>query len=200
MSLLGTTVNAIAVKQNPAVGLVCVLITLALCSPVYKLAKMILSHINPANSIKTLGKAVYKTLCECDLISPSAKVETLTDKDTFSVTVQLRNASVHDQNVFNAAMTEMLSPIENTRYILIAKGFCNAYNYTMSFACPSVIGKKKEYVEILAEQLKNSTGKFQPVYAHSEDGRSFILKCRKRSYISLNEKAIRKGYKVSHWE
>lgn len=199
-SLLGTTVNAIVVKQNPAVGLVCVLITLALCPSVYKFAKMIVSHINPVKSIKTLGKAVYKTLCECDLISPSAKVETLIDKDTFSVTVQLRNASVHDQNVFNAAMTEMLSPIENPRYILIAKGFCNIYNYTLSFACPSVIGKKKEYVEILAEQLKNSTGKFQPVYAHSEDGRSLILKCRKRSYISLNERAIRKGYKVSHWE
>ena len=96
-------------------------------------------------------------------------------------------------------MAEMLSPIQNPRYILIAKNRFG-YKYKISFACPSVIGKKKEYVEILAEKLKNTTGNFEPVYTHKEDGRKLILKCRKNSYITANSKAINKKYKVSHWE
>lgn len=160
--------------------------------------KMVL-HSNPANSIKTLGVAVYKTLCECGLIAPCAKVETTTHKQLYFVTLHLRNASIHDQNIFNTAMAEMLSPIENPRYILIAKTRFMRYNYALSFACPSAIGKKKEYVNILTEQLKRSTGNFESVYTYSEGGRKLILKCRKRSYITFNEKVMGKKYKVSHW-
>ena len=71
---------------------------------------------------------------------------------------------------------------------------------SLSFACPSVIGKKKEYAEILTEKLKKSTGNFEPVYTRREDGRRLILKCRKYSYITVNEKAMGKKYTVSHWE
>ncbi|MBO5269247.1 MAG: hypothetical protein J6B77_00570, partial [Clostridia bacterium] len=95
---------------------------------------------------------------------------------------------------------EMLSPIENPRYLLIAKSWLRGYRYALSFACPSVIGKKKEYAEVLARHLKASTGNFDVVYAHREDGRRLILKCRKHSYITFNERAMGKKYKVSHWE
>ena len=161
--------------------------------------KMVL-HCNPAKSIKTLGVAVYKTLRECELISSSAKVETTGNKELHVVSLHLRNASIHDQNIFNTAMAEMLSPIENPRYILIAKNIFKRYNYELSFACPSVIGKKKEYVEVLAEKLKITTGNFEPVYVHREEGRKLILKCRKRSYITFNENTMGKKYKVTHWE
>ncbi len=156
-------------------------------------------HINPARSIKTLGVAVYKTLRDCDLIAPSAKVHVREDKDLACVSLQLRNASIHDQNVFNTAMAELLSPIENPRYILISRSRLG-YRYELSFACPSVIGKKREYVEILASRLKGSTGNFEPVYAHREEGRRLILRCRKRSYITANQRVIDKKYKVSHWK
>ena len=174
-------------------------IMIVLCIFLYSIVKKIILHINPANSVKTLGVAIYRTLCECDLISPSAKVETIEHKQLSYVTLYLRNASIHDQNVFNTAMTEMLSPIENPRYILIAKTKLKRHNYRLSFACPSIIGKKKEYVDVLAKYLKSTTGNFEPVYTHREDGRRLILKCRKHSYITFNEKAMGKKYKVSHF-
>lgn len=165
----------------------------------YNSIKKMILHFNPAHSIKTLGIAVFKTLCECDLISSSAKVETTAHKQLFFIALHLRNASIHDQNIFNTAMAEMLSPIENPRYLLIAKKF-KFYNYKLSFACPSIIGKKKEYVEVLAQKLKATTGHFEPVYTHRENGRKLIIKCRKNSYITFNEKVMKKKYKVSHFE
>ncbi len=166
----------------------------------YRVTKKIVLHFNPSRSIKTLGIAVYKTLVECGLVSQSAKVETASTKEIKYIALFLRNASIHDQNIFNTAMTELLSPIENPRYILIKKQIFTKYNYQYSFACPSIIGKKREYVEILAEKLKYSTGKFIPIYTRNENGRAFILKCRKRSYITYNHKMLNKKYKVRRWE
>lgn len=198
ISFLRSLWNLVAQNNIPlSLGTLAIMIALSIL--LYRNVKKMVLHSNPANSIKTLGVAVYKTLCECDLISPSAKVETTAHKQLYFVALHLRNASIHDQNIFNTAMTEMLSPIENPRYILIAKTRLNKYNYELSFACPSIIGKKKEYVEVLAEKLKSTTGNFEPVYTHREDGRKLILKCRKRSYITFNEKAMGKKYKVSHW-
>lgn len=198
ISLLRPLIRLISNHNIPmTLGTLAVMVALFIL--LYNGIKKMVFHFNPANSIKTLGVAVYKTLCECDLISPSAKVETTAHKQLYFVALHLRNASIHDQNIFNTAMAEMLSPIENPRYILIAKTKFKRYNYELSFACPSIIGKKKEYVEVLAEKLKVTTGDFEPVYTHREDGRNLILKCRKHSYITFNEKAISKKYKVSHW-
>lgn len=200
ISMLTRSLLSPLMQENPTVSF-CVVIGL-LCA-VWVLCRMLvkmLIHFNPARSMKALGTAVYKTLCQCDLISPSAKVETVGTTELVSVSMYLRNASIHDQNIFNTAMTEMLSPIENPRYILIAKNWFNRYSYELSFACPSIIGKKKEYVEVLAKNLKTFTGNFEPVYTYKENGRDLIMKCRKRSYITYNEGIMNDKYKVSHWE
>ena len=198
VALLTPLWRLISVNNLPlTIGLLAIMVGLSIV--LFHGVKKTVLHFNSANSIKTLGRAVYKALCKCELISSSAKVETKTDKELNYIALSLRNASVHDQNIFNTAMSEMLSPIENPRYILIAKTKINRYNYELSFACPSVLGKKKEYVKVLADQLKRTTGNFEPVYTYREDGRKLILKCRKHSYITFNEKAMGKKYKVSHW-
>ncbi len=165
-----------------------------------RIVKKIFMHINPARSFKTLGLAVYKTLLECGLISPSAKLEATGEKRLDFISLYLRNASIHDQNIFNTAMAEMLSPIDNPRYILIKKLPFGKFNYRHSLACPDIIGRKKEYAELLAKELKASTGNYTVVYTRSEGGRALILKCRKRSYITKTKKAVDKKYKVRRWE
>ena len=171
----------------------------ATCLLIYSL-KRIIRQCSPVKSMQTLGKAVYLTLRECELIAPSARVETQAEKNLGHVAMYLRNASVHDQNVFNTAMTELLSPIENPRYLLIRKSGLFGYNYALSFACPSIIGRKKEYAQVLADKLKATSGKFEAVYTHREGGRKMILKCRKYAYITQNEKIVNRKYKVSHWK
>jgi len=176
---------------------VTVLLLLPAC---YVGIKKLLLFFNPARSVKTLGTAVWKTLCDCGRISPNTWVETEAHKSLYYVSLRLRNASVHDQNVFNSAMTEMLSPIENPRYLMIARRKYGGYRFRLSFACPSVIGRKAEYAEILAGHLRQTTERFVPVYTRSEEGRRLLLGCRKRSYITENEKAVNRRYKVTHWE
>ncbi len=170
------------------------------CYLTYRFLKKLFLHLTPSRSFKTLGLAVYRTMHDCGLLAPCSKVESVKDKNLRCVCLYLRNASIHDQNRFNTAMAELLSPIENPRYLLIRKKRLGGYDYRTSLACPSAIGKKKEYVEILAKHLKAGTGRFEAVYTGNESGRALILKCRRRSYITLNMKQINPKFKVRRWE
>lgn len=177
------TAVAVAVGE----GIVCYLL--------YRLIRYVLLNRTPARSIKTLGIAIYEALCECSLIAPSARVECRQDKQLSYVSLYLRNASVHDQNVFNRAMAEFLSHIDNPRYLLIRRNMLGKPSYRFSFACPSVIGKKKEYAEVLAKKLKK-VGRFELVFTRREDGRRLILTCRKKSYINVNQRNLEQIYRV----
>ena len=79
------------------------------------------------------------------MISPFSKVETVANKQLMFVYLYLRNAFIHNKNIFNIAMSEILSPIDNPRYMLIAKTRFNRYIYDLSFASFAY----KEYVEML---------------------------------------------------
>ena len=177
------TAVAVAVGE----GIVCYLL--------YRLIRYVLLNRTPARSIRTLGTAIYEALCECSLIAPSARVECRQDKQLSYVSLYLRNAGVHDQNVFNRAMAEFLSPIDNPRYLLIRRNVLGKPSYRFSFACPSVIGKKKEYAEVLAKKLKK-VGRFELVFTRREDGRRLILTCRKKSYININQRNLEQIYRV----
>ena len=166
----------------------------------YRLFRAIIVHADPARYVKTLATAVYETLVACELLSPAAKVHVSSDKICSVVSLSLQNASVHDQNLFHSAMEELLSPIENPRYILIRRFLFRWYLYRFSFACPSLIGKKKEYAEILSEKLRRSAGAFIAVYTRCETGRVFILRCRRHSFITSNYKMMDRKYKVNRYE
>lgn len=199
-SLIRSLLQSAEQLINSFNGLLFIVIEALIFFAFYLLIKKILLHFNPARFMKALGIAVYKTLRECDMISGYSRVEVDQNKDLSMVNIVLRNATIRDQNVFNTAITELLSPIENPRYILIKKGFLRKYNYSYSFACPAIIGKKKEHVEVLAKELKHGLGSFAAVYTYREDGRKLILKCRRKSYVTYNQKMIDKKYKVSRWE
>ena len=90
--------------------------------------------------------------------------------------------------------------IENPRYILARKNIFKEPDERVSLAVPSIIGQKKEYAEEFYKELQKHTGKLLMVYTRNEEGRKFILSCRKKSYITLNYKQINKKHKVSNWE
>lgn len=166
----------------------------------YRLLRVMVMHFDPARSVRTLGNVVFQTLAECGVLSGAAKVECVQDRECGMVALSLRNASLHDQNIFNTAMAEFLSPIENPRYILIKRDALGGYCYRQSYACPSAIGRKQEFAAVLARKLRADTGRFALVYTRNEGGRAFILKCRRRSYITADRRMIDRKYKVSHWE
>ncbi len=79
-------------------------------------------------------------MVECGYISNGATLVTSMDADKNHVTIDLKDAPFREQKLFNAAMTELVTPI--LLYLV----------------------RKKDHVQILAQNLENSIGHFEPVY------------------------------------
>lgn len=155
----------------------------------------ILKHISPQKSITTLCDCVMLAMQDAELISKDTKLSVDGNKSGTLIGIELTNASVHDRHIFHTAIKQMLSPIENPRYLLIPHGIFNRYRYNCALACPDILGSKKEYAELLSARLKRSAGKLDAVYTRTKEGRRLIIKCRNRSYITKNEDAITNGFR-----
>ncbi len=161
----------------------------------------ILTFVNPVRRIHLLAKCILEAMQECNLISSDTRVKVEAENQGIWIRTELLNASVHDQNLFHGAMKELLSPIENPRYLLLPKRKMIGYQYSFALACPEVLGAKKEYAECLAKKLKHSMGKLEAVYTRTENGRKLILTCRRASYITYNDKVLyQRRKRVSRWE
>lgn len=207
-SIMGTLL-ANSIRIFTAIGTIYGLILAAAafalyCYALYKLLPKIAAHFSPARSIKTLANAVFYTLREMGQIeSRNARVQILHTDKQGSILCTLRNATEHEKNVFATAISEMLSPIENPRYLIVKRGALRSarLSYEDSFACPAAIGGKKENVELLAHYLGISTGRFAPVYTRNEEGRAHLLHARKKSYINRNSSIVQRKRRVqSKWD
>lgn len=151
-------------------------------------------------TVQTFAAALLKALRSTgEIAGRSSYVSVTSEKAGTSVSVTLKNASAHEKEVFKKAITELLSPIENPRYVLVRKKG-GRYIYSQSYACPAVLGAKKETAKLLADNLYNSMGEAEVIYTRSREGRAELLKCRKQSYINLNDIHIRgKKAAVPEW-
>ena len=165
------------------------------------LLNKILAHLNPVRSVRTLAECVLKAMQEVHIVSEGGRVKVEADNQGVFIRAELLNASVHDQNLFHGAIKDLLSPIENPRYLLIPRGKFGGYRYRYALACPEVLGTRSEYAECLARKLRRSMGNIETVYTRTEKGRKLILTCRKASYITYNDEILYgRRKRVSRWE
>lgn len=144
---------------------------------------------SPQKSIKTLADCILKTLKDIgEITTRNTKVEVYSNSLNTNIMCSLSNATVHEKTVFANAVSEMLSPIDNPRYLLIKQ----PKKYTDSYACPSIIGTKKENAQIFADYLKKKELKYNIVYTRNESGRQDLIKCKKYSYINANAKFVKR--------
>ena len=193
------------ISENPYRTLIAIVAILVCAVTVYILYSLlsakILTHISPARSIRTLTQCVLEAMQQLEIISKDARVKVKADSQGIFIQTELLNATTHDQNIFHTAIKELLSPIENPRYLLIPVNRFGRMRYRYALACPEVLGAKNEYAECLASKLKRSMGKIETVYTRTEKGRKLIVTCRKASYITKNDEILygRKKH-ISNWE
>ena len=140
-----------------------------------------------------------KTMREFSFISTDARVAVKKNSGGVAVSVELLNASLHDQALFHAALRDMFSPIRNPRYILIPERF-GVFSYYRAMACPEILAARGEYAEGLARNLRRTTGRLNAVYTRTERGRRFLLRCRKSAFVTKNYNLIHCTKRLSRWE
>ncbi len=157
-------------------------------------------HISPNKSFISISKAILNTFKDLDLIQDAATLKVDTDKFNLYTTISIKNATLHEQNIFNTAITELLTPIDNPKYLIIKQNTIGRCDYKYSFSCPSVFAKNRDNVKVFKENMKKSIGSMDVKYVYNEDGRELLYKCRKKSYISINANRVKKRQKVTKFE
>lgn len=150
--------------------------------------KRILLNLNPPRAIKTVATSVFRTMMEVAMIqSKSALPVVKKDKRTGLIHAYLENATRHEKALFAGAMREMLSVIDNPRYIAVETRrifgikilFCSS-----AFSVPSLFSENARLVEAFTENLSAGRGKFVLFYTRSESGRRVLLRARRASFLS----------------
>ena len=160
-----------------------------------KSASVVMKNSSPEKTVSNISNAILRTLKEIgEIESRGATVSVRKSEKKNTVNCSLSKATVREKNVFAKAVSELLSPIDDPRYLLVGtKGISKleTTNYVQSYACPSIIGVNKETAAILAKNLKSAGGKFDLVFTRNEQGRKELFKCRKYSYINANSKLVK---------
>ena len=158
----------------------------------------IIKNSSPNKSLKLIGKAILKSLKELDIIQDSSQILIEEDEYGSYLNMSLKNATSHEQNIFNKAISELLSPMENPKYFIIKKRFGVFYDYDYSLSCPSIFNSSS--IEILKKHLNNAFNDLEIVYTYSYEGRKKMLKARKKSFVYRNQKLIDKRLKVTKYD
>lgn len=159
---------------------------------VIKLFRFITSY----KTTKTLGKILLKSLKKTNIIkSKEAKLLIKEDKENNIITCGIVNGTIYEKDVFTKAFLELLSQIENPRYLLVKK-FGKLYNFSSSYSCPSILANNREKAKVLAKNLELVGGRYELIYTRLPGGRMNILKARKFSYINKNGNNIKRIKRV----
>lgn len=153
-----------------------------------KKASFVVKNSSVEKTVTGLSRAVLKTLQQLKLVesSPKVKLNVSLSSDGKNVCVSLTGAPERDKKVFLKAIGELLSPIDDPRYVIV--GIKKLFNspvrdYVNSFACPAAFGVNKESAELFGKNLKSPAGNFELVYTRSENGRKILNECKKLSRL-----------------
>ncbi len=145
---------------------------------------------NKKRRLKAIALAITETLQSMKVINRWAQPSMSYNRDKSQIRFMLNKATDKESIIFNQAISEFFSLIDNPRYILIATNRFKQTNIFNSYACPSVIGTNEKQVKELIHHLRERNILFDYQYTRTIQGRRILLKARK-SYRSRQHLFVR---------
>ena len=176
--------------------------SILLCISVPKLLKalwLFLRNGSIAGSVKQVGYCVIDTLVHMDIIRTSPrKIKLRTLKDKMGVVYcRVEGASNIETRYIIEAIQEILSPVDNPRYLMMRRSKLGAMLQVDYHAVPKSIGQHKKYATYFSKCWNKYIGGSEFVYTRSVEGRKILLQARTKALSSAFRK---KTDKISIWE
>ena len=160
--------------------LVAALVALPKC---LKALWLTLRHGPVAGSMKQVAKALLKALAYAEVIeTPLRKMDVRAEKHEYGVVAcSLHGATTYEKSIFLDALQELLSGVDNPRYLMIRKSPLGPFMRKDYLAVPTLLGRNKELAQYFAAMWKRYAGAARLVYTRTTDGRQILLKARARA-------------------
>ena len=155
-------------------------------------------HGTPERSIKQIGRTVLEALEYEGSIDQHAGVfRVYADRNgDGTVFCWIGGGTGKEQATFLRALREILSPIDNPRYLLARRKIWRVFREDY-FAVPDALARKKEVAEIFTQRWKRLVGPVELVYTRTPEGRKLLLRARNHSLSGAFQK---RAERVSSWK
>ena len=105
----------------------------------------------------------------------------------------LKGGTDREKAVFADALSQMLAPVDNQRYLLCqGKGAFPRHYYCV----PQLFAGTKERAESFRKGMEACIGHYRLVYTRSPEGRKLLLRGRARAFASRNERRLDRKKRV----
>lgn len=158
----------------------------------------LIRHGTPERSVKQIGRAVLEALeYEGSIDQHAGDFRVYADRNQDgTVFCWIGGGTGKEQATFLRALREILSPIDNPRYLLARRKTWRVFREDY-FAVPEVLARKKEFAEIFAQRWKKLVGPVQLVFTRTPEGRKTLLHARNHSLAAVFQK---RAQRVSCWK
>jgi len=158
----------------------------------------LIRHGTPESSVKQIGRAVLEALqYEGSIEQHAGDFRVYADRNQDgTVFCWIGGGTGKEQAIFLRALREVLSPIDNPRYLLARRKIWRILREDY-FAVPDVVARKKEFAEMFTKRWKRLVGPVELVYTRTSEGRRLLLRARNHSLSGAFQKSVER---VSCWK
>ncbi|RPF72460.1 DEAD/DEAH box helicase family protein [Aurantiacibacter spongiae] len=138
-------------------------------------------------SLESVTRVVLRSLVDSDVISgrelDTAQVEIRASLDGRKDIVLTGVSRAAERQVMQA-ITEILGPVQNPRYLLVRNSWLGLKKRVDYHAVPAALGARKENAERFAELWRSGVGSSKLVFTRTADGRRTLLRARASSFAA----------------
>ncbi len=149
--------------------------------------RLFLKYRDISKDIQQIGEALLLSLIKTRDIqtnSSTLKVKSSVDEQG-AIFCHLAGGTTYEKSVFTKSLFEIVSAIDNPRYIIIRKNFfINILAQKDYHSVPDILGRKKKTADYFAQQWKQLVGNCRLVYTRNLEGRKILLKSKIHSLAS----------------
>ncbi|MEZ7624058.1 DEAD/DEAH box helicase family protein [Streptococcus sp. 27098_8_22] len=146
---------------------------------------------SPYVRLRQVGEGIRSAMLKMGHLSDDqSRVQVEEDKDSYCVFAYLKGGSMRDKELFSQTLGEFFAPVDNQRYLLVAKKA--PVGQSKYFVVPSLFEKRKEEAQLFLDAVVPQLGDYQLVYTRNEAGRKVLLEARLKSLANKNDRLITK--------
>ena len=146
---------------------------------------------SPYVRLRQAGEGIRNAMLKMGHLSDDqSRVQVEEDKESYSIFAYLKGGSMRDKELFSQTLGEFFAPVDNQRYLLVAKKA--PAGQSKYFVVPSLFEKRKEEAQLFLDSVAPQLGDYQLVYTRNEAGRKVLLEARLKSLANKNDRLLNK--------
>lgn len=164
-----------------------------------KTLKILWRYKNISKDFQQIGYTLLKSLQFEGSIKNSAEIIVETREEEVGVIVSnLKNASNHENKIFLNSLNQIVSPIENPRYLIAREDKFLFFLLKKDYhAIPEILGRNKKTAAFFTQQWNANVGNAKLFFTQNAEGRKMLIKARFNSYASNFQK---KSEIINEWK